>query len=89
MDERRTVRQVLLNCVKLTQESILGDQNDKHVNTATSLARDRIERKRSGPRVAVSPTWGISALHYITYDNIVRRAESSLILLGYLVRFHY
>ncbi len=43
MDERRTVRQVLLNCVKPTQESILGDLNGKGVNPAISLARDRIE----------------------------------------------
>ncbi len=34
MDDRRTVRQVLLNCVKPTQESILGDLNGKDVNAA-------------------------------------------------------
>ncbi len=35
----------LLNGVKPTQESILGDLNVKDVNTAISLARDRIEWK--------------------------------------------
>ncbi len=49
MDERRTVRQVLLNCVKPTQESILGDLNVKDVNAALSLARDRIEWKKLRP----------------------------------------
>ncbi len=47
MDERRTVRQVLLNCVKPTQESILGDLNGKDVNRAISLARDRIKALES------------------------------------------
>ncbi len=37
--------QVLLNCVKATQESILGDLNGKDANTAISLARDRTEWK--------------------------------------------
>ncbi len=41
----RTVRQVLLNCVTPTQESILGDLNCKDDNTAISLARDRTEWK--------------------------------------------
>ncbi len=44
-DPSRTVRQVLLNCVKPTQESILGELNAKDVITAVSLARDRIEWK--------------------------------------------
>ncbi len=47
--ESRTVRQVLLNWVKPTQESILGDLNGKDVNTAISLARDRIEWKKLRP----------------------------------------
>ncbi len=34
MEERQTVRQVLLNCVKPTQESILGDLNGKDVNNS-------------------------------------------------------
>ncbi len=41
-----TVRQVLLNCVKPTQELILGDLNVKDVNAAISLARDRIGWKK-------------------------------------------
>ncbi len=45
MDEGRIVRQVLLNCVKPTQESILVDLIDKDVNTTFSLAKDRIEWK--------------------------------------------
>ncbi len=45
MDERRTVRRVLLICAKPTQESILRDLNKKDVNTVISLARDRIEWK--------------------------------------------
>ncbi len=49
MDERRTVRQVLLNCVKPTQESILGDLNGKDVNAAIAWAMDRIEWKKLRP----------------------------------------
>ncbi len=43
MGERRTVRQVLLHCVKRTQESIFGDLIDPDVDKAISLAKDRAE----------------------------------------------
>ncbi len=49
--------------------SIFGDLIDKDVNTAISLAKDRIEWKKNRPRNAASPTWGINAehiTHYIT-----------------------
>ncbi len=36
-------RQVLLNCVKPTPESIFGDLIDPDINGAISLAKDRIE----------------------------------------------
>ncbi len=52
MDERRTVRQVLLNCVKPTLESILGDLIDKDINKAISLAKDRIVADTRYARVA-------------------------------------
>ncbi len=49
MNERRTVRQVLLNCVKPTPKSIFGDLIDLDVNEAISLAKDRIEWKKNRP----------------------------------------
>ncbi len=49
MDERRTARQVLLNCVKPKPESIFGDLIDLDVNEAISLAKDRIEWKKNRP----------------------------------------
>ncbi len=67
MDERRTVRQVLLNCVKPTQKSIRRDQIDKDMNAAIRLARGRIEWKSLGPRIADSPTWGIKKEHVTSH----------------------
>ncbi len=49
MDERRTVRQILLNCVKPTPVSIFGGLIDIGVNEAISLAKDRIEWKKNRP----------------------------------------
>ncbi len=51
MDERRTVRQLLLNCLKLIQESIFGDLIGKDVDTANCLAKGRIEWKKNSCRV--------------------------------------
>ncbi len=63
----RTVRQVLLNCVKPTPESIFGDQINIDVNAAINLAKDRIEWL--GPRNAGGPIWEIKT-EYITIHNI-------------------
>ncbi len=60
MDERRLVRQVLLNCANPTSESIIGDLIDTDVRAVIKLARDRIET-RIGPRNAVSPIREINA----------------------------
>ncbi len=49
MDERRVVRQVLLNCVKPTPESILGDIIDTDVQATISLAKDIIEWNKNRP----------------------------------------
>ncbi len=49
MDEQRLVRQVLLNCVKPTLDSIFGDLTESDVYAAISLAKDRIERKKNRP----------------------------------------
>ncbi len=55
MDERRTVCQVLLNCVKPQPESNFGDLIDLDVNEAISLTKDWIEWKRIGPRNVAGP----------------------------------
>ncbi len=49
IDARRTVRQVLLNCVKPTPDSIFGELIDPDVNAAISVAKDKIERKKNRP----------------------------------------
>ncbi len=47
----KVCRKLNSTCSKMlsTQESILGDLIDKDVNTAISLARDRIEWKKFRP----------------------------------------
>ncbi len=49
MDERRLVRQVLLNCVKPTPKSMLGDLIETDVQAAISLAEDIIEWNENRP----------------------------------------
>ncbi len=75
MDERRTVRQVLLRCLKPTPESIFGELIDLDVNEMISLAKDGIEWKRVGPRNVASPTWRINA-ERITLQGMLMRKYS-------------
>ncbi len=49
MDDRQTVRQVLLTWVKPTPESVAGDLIDSNIKTVKDLAKDRIEWKRICP----------------------------------------
>ncbi len=76
MDERRTVRQVLLNWVK--PESILRDLVDADLNTVIGLAKGRIEWKMNMPSNAASTICGINPevqkfvlqAHYMLAINI-------------------
>ncbi len=76
MDERRTARQVLLNCVKPTPESIFGDLIDS--NTAISLATDRAEWKKNRPSNAGSPIWGIKRRNKVCDNSPKMACEAAL-----------
>ena len=49
MNERRTVRQVLLHCVKPTAESLFSDVPDLNIDKALKIAMNRIEWKNLRP----------------------------------------
>ncbi len=49
MDERRTVRQVLLQCVQPTAESFFGEVPDLNIDKAFQIAKNRIEWKNLRP----------------------------------------
>ncbi len=49
MDGRRTARQVLLQCVKPTAESLFGVVPDLNIDKALIIAKNRIEWKNLRP----------------------------------------
>ncbi len=46
MEGHRLTRQVLLQCLKLTPESILGDVSGLEIQAAINLAKERVEWKK-------------------------------------------
>ncbi len=49
MGERRLIRQMLLNCVTSTPESVFRDLIEPSIDAVISPANDRIERKKNRP----------------------------------------
>ncbi len=49
MEEHRPARQVLLQCVKPTPESVFGDLPGLEVQVAINVAKNKLEWKRIGP----------------------------------------
>ncbi len=58
MPEHRLVRQVLLNCVKLTHETLFADEPNLSIENATKMSKDRKLWSSNRPSLRCQPLSG-------------------------------